>query len=126
MTFCCWSSFKKYVRRRRLDHRRSEHDPDCLHLIRSEDGLSFAGRKPKRLDIRGWRKARVRMGAETATRPTTFVRHQPHSVSVCRRQTLNSSMTRRLRRRERIEMNAIAMKAMRCSFERSTMVFNRQ
>jgi hypothetical protein len=29
-------------------------------------------------------------------------------------------------RRERMEMNAIAMKAMRCSFERSTMVFNRR
>jgi hypothetical protein len=29
-------------------------------------------------------------------------------------------------RRERIEMNAVAMKAMRCSFERSKMVFNRR
>jgi hypothetical protein len=47
-------------------------------------------------------------------------------VSVCRRQALSSSTTRRLRRRERIEMNAIATKAMRCSFERSKMVFNRR
>jgi hypothetical protein len=48
------------------------------------------------------------------------------SVSVCRRQALSSSTTRRLRRRERMEMNAIATKAMRCSFERSKMVFNRR
>jgi inorganic phosphate transporter, PiT family len=47
-------------------------------------------------------------------------------VSVCRRQALHSSTTRRLRRRARIEMNAIATKAMRCSFERSKMVFNRR
>lgn len=47
-------------------------------------------------------------------------------VPVCRRQALSSSTTRRLRRRERIEMNAIATKAMRCSFERSKMVFNRR
>src|SRR3954463_12028596 len=47
-------------------------------------------------------------------------------VSVCRRQALSSSGTRRLRRRARIEMNAIATKAMRYSFERSKMVFNRR
>jgi hypothetical protein len=47
-------------------------------------------------------------------------------LSVCRCQALISSTTRRLRRRERIEMNAIATKAMRCSFERSKMVFNRR
>ena len=47
-------------------------------------------------------------------------------VSVCRRQALHSSTTRRLRRRARMEMNAIATKAMRCSFERSKMVFNRR
>src|SRR3954454_10103385 len=47
-------------------------------------------------------------------------------VSVCRRQALSSSGTRRLRRRARIEMNAIATKAMRCSFERSKIVFNRR
>src|SRR4051794_27550102 len=48
------------------------------------------------------------------------------SVSVCRRQALQSSTTRRLRRRARIEMNAMATKAMRCSFERSKIVFNRR
>jgi len=47
-------------------------------------------------------------------------------VSVCRRQALSSSTMRRLRRRERMEMNAIATKALRCSFERSKMVFNRR
>jgi hypothetical protein len=47
-------------------------------------------------------------------------------VSVCRRQALSSSATRRLKRRERMEMNAIATNAMRCSFERSKMVFNRR
>jgi hypothetical protein len=49
---------------------------------------------------------------------------RPDLMSVCRRQALSSSTTRRLRRRERIEMNAIATKAMRYSFERSKMVFN--
>jgi putative transposase len=46
--------------------------------------------------------------------------------AVCRRQALTSSVTRRLIRRERMEMNAIATKAMRCSLERSKMVFNRR
>src|SRR4051812_31220309 len=47
-------------------------------------------------------------------------------VSVCRRQAHGSSATRRRMRRERMEMNAIAMKAMRWSFERSKMMFNRR
>ena len=48
------------------------------------------------------------------------------SEPVCRRQALRSSGTRRLRRRARIEMNAIATNAMRWSFERSKIVFNRR
>src|SRR4051812_8805535 len=43
--------------------------------------------------------------------------------SVCRRQTLISWVTRRTKRRERIEMKAISMKATR--WPRSKMVFNR-
>ncbi len=46
--------------------------------------------------------------------------------SVCRRQALRSSVTRRFRRRARIEMKAIEMNAMRWSFERSKIVFNRR
>src|SRR3954453_3375362 len=46
--------------------------------------------------------------------------------SVCRRQALISWVTRRTRRRERIEMKAISMKATRCSVVRSKMVFNRR
>jgi hypothetical protein len=49
-----------------------------------------------------------------------------YSEAVCRPQAHSSSVTRRLMRRERMEINAIAMKAMRCCFERSTMVFNRR
>jgi hypothetical protein len=48
------------------------------------------------------------------------------SVSVCRCQAASSSVTRRFRRRARIEMKAIATNAMRWSFERSKMVFNRR
>jgi hypothetical protein len=48
------------------------------------------------------------------------------SVSVCRRQALRFSVTRRFRRRARIEMKAIEMNAMRWSFERSKIVFNRR
>src|SRR3954467_8750168 len=44
------------------------------------------------------------------------------SESVCRRQALISWVTRRTRRRERIEMKAISMKAVRCSSVRSKMV----
>jgi hypothetical protein len=43
-------------------------------------------------------------------------------VSVCRRQGLSSSVTRRFRRRDRIETKAISMKATRCSFVRSKIV----
>jgi hypothetical protein len=46
------------------------------------------------------------------------------SEAVCRRQALISWVTRRTRRRERIEMKAISMKATRCP--RSKMVFNRR
>jgi hypothetical protein len=49
-----------------------------------------------------------------------------YSVSVCRRQALSSSVTRRTRRRERIEMKAISMKATRCPLVRSKIVFNRR
>ena len=46
--------------------------------------------------------------------------------AVCRRQALISWVTRRTRRRERIEMKAISMKATRCPSVRSKMVFNRR
>src|SRR3954453_17026977 len=48
------------------------------------------------------------------------------SEAVCRRQALISWVTRRTRRRERIEMKAISMKATRCSLVLSKMVFNRR
>jgi hypothetical protein len=44
--------------------------------------------------------------------------------AVCRGQALISWVTRRIKRRERIEMKAISMKATRCP--RSKMVFNRR
>ena len=47
-------------------------------------------------------------------------------VSVCRRQALGSSVTRRSRRGARMEMKAIETNAMRWSFERSNIVFNRR
>ena len=43
-----------------------------------------------------------------------------------RRQALISWVTRRTRRRDRIEMKAISMKATRCPSVRSKMVFNRR
>ncbi len=43
-----------------------------------------------------------------------------------RRQALTSSITRRLRRLDRMETKAISMKATRCSFVRSKIVFNRR
>src|SRR6476620_12658124 len=46
--------------------------------------------------------------------------------SVCRRQALISWVTRRTRRRDRMEMKAISMKATRCSLVLSKMVFNRR
>src|SRR4029450_9292844 len=46
------------------------------------------------------------------------------SEAVCRRQALISWVTRRTRRRERIEMKAISMKATR--YPRSKIVFNRR
>jgi hypothetical protein len=46
--------------------------------------------------------------------------------AVCRRQALISWVTRRTRRRERMEMKAISMKATRCPSVRSKMVFNRR
>jgi hypothetical protein len=48
------------------------------------------------------------------------------SESVCRRQALISWFTRRIKRRDRMEMKAISMKATRCSSVRSKMVFNRR
>jgi hypothetical protein len=42
--------------------------------------------------------------------------------SVCRRQALISWFTRRIKRRDRMEMKAISMKAARCSSVRSKMV----
>jgi len=48
------------------------------------------------------------------------------SEAVCRRQALISWVTRRTRRRDRMEMKAISMKATRCSVVRSKMVFNRR
>jgi hypothetical protein len=47
-------------------------------------------------------------------------------VAVCRSQALMSSVTRRFRRRDGMEMKAISMKAMRCSFDRTKMMFNRR
>ena len=44
------------------------------------------------------------------------------SESVCRRQALISWVTRRTRRRERMEMKAISMKATRCPSVRSKIV----
>ena len=44
------------------------------------------------------------------------------SESVCRRQALICWVTRRTKRRDRMEMKAISMKATRCSFVRSKMV----
>ena len=44
------------------------------------------------------------------------------SESVCRRQALISWVARRTRRRDRMEMKAISMKATRCSSVRSKMV----
>src|SRR4051794_18189606 len=52
--------------------------------------------------------------------------YSTYSVSVCRRQALSSSVTRRFRRRDRIETKAISMKATRCSWVRSKTVFNRR
>jgi hypothetical protein len=46
----------------------------------------------------------------------------PPLEAVCRRQALISWVTRRTRRRERIEMKAISMKATRCPSVRSKMV----
>ena len=43
-----------------------------------------------------------------------------------RRQALISWFTRRIKRRDRIEMKAISMKATRCSSVRSKIVFNRR
>ena len=48
------------------------------------------------------------------------------SVSVCRRQALICWVTRRTKRRDRMEMMAISMKATRCPSVRSKMVFNRR
>jgi hypothetical protein len=48
----------------------------------------------------------------------------PISEAVCRRQALIFWVTRRTRRRDRMEMKAISMKAVRCP--RSKMVFNRR
>jgi hypothetical protein len=45
---------------------------------------------------------------------------------VCRRQALICWVTRRTRRRDRIEVKAISMKATRCPSVRSKMVFNRR
>ena len=46
--------------------------------------------------------------------------------SVCRRQALIFRVVSRARRRERMETKAISMKATRCSFVRSKIVFNRR
>jgi hypothetical protein len=46
--------------------------------------------------------------------------------AVRRRQALISSITKRLRRLDRMETKAISMKATRCSVVRSKIVFNRR
>lgn len=48
--------------------------------------------------------------------------YQEDIESVCRRQALISWFTRRIKRRDRMEMKAISMKATRCPSVRSKMV----
>src|SRR3954447_27053046 len=67
---------------------------------------------------------RLRHSAMAAYLKKLF-RHNPLE-SVCRRQALISWFTRRIKRRDRMEMKAISMKATRCSSVRSKMVFNRR
>ena len=56
----------------------------------------------------------------------TFLNGSGTSEAVCRGQAQTSSVTRRLMRLDRMETKAISMKATRCSFVRSKIVFNRR
>ena len=58
--------------------------------------------------------------------PDNTIREEFHLEAVCRGQAQTSSVTRRLMRLDRMETKAIPMKATRCSFVRSKIVFNRR
>jgi hypothetical protein len=66
-----------------------------------------------------WLKKRASASGSLATLAS-------HTESVCKRQALISWVTRRTKRRDRIEMKAISMKATRCPSVRSKIVFNRR
>src|SRR3954449_6506907 len=67
------------------------------------------------------------VSADAAAQLTRRVRKaHGRSEAVCRHQALISWFTRRTKRRDRMEMKAISMKATRCPSVRSKMVFNRR
>jgi len=112
------------IRTAELERLLAEGEPIVIDPLLYSWGLSIPG--VGRAEARGRGRTTSDATQDRLRRKMQALTKGDLSVSVCRRQALSCSTTRRLRRRERIEMNAIATKAMRCSFERSKMVFNRR